>query len=605
MTNPTPPGQVPDALRLADECGYELAPWTREEIAAELLRLHAENEALRAQQDDAYDHGPQTETVEEAARDVGKWLNERPNRPLDLRHVAMLTHHAKRTAHVQNPAEIEHVAGDVSKNGAEVNTSTQQPAPAGATPAESVERIVHLRAYRERRIYVAGPMTGLPEYNFPLFNSTAVRLRSEGWHVENPSEHGHIEGAGWADYLRWDISRIATCGAIYLLPGWSNSKGATLEVHIAGVLGLEVLLADGAEAPTPQPAPAAGVTVEQVEDAIGLQSTAWDTIGAEKIVEAVLRLTNGQAPATQQAASSAVLKAIREANMQLVRTGDNAFMLVPYKVATAQAAESVPAPVLDSLLNIVINHEARATPEEVRSMAAELATYRAARAPAESVPAISDLPPLPDPDLRDVGTKPQEIKEFLNGYATEYARTAIAARATADSVPAWANQAVIEYRYTGGTHWCPLGPAERMKPNFDGVFPVDAPQPLPASQGDGVPTWQAAQDPMLECSIQPRPLSHPLAAYHSAMSKGPLHYTWQDKPHRFVYDLIAAVKHYANQAGQAAPAAQGDALDAARYRYLRDVPMDQWPAELLTAIRLQQNAKWDTIIDAARKQGGA
>ena len=76
--------------------------------------------------------------------------------------------------------------------------------------------------------------------------------------------------------------------------------------------------------------------------------------------------------------------------MQLVRTGDNAFMLVPYKVATAQAAESVPA--------------------------------------------ISDLPPLPDPDLRDVGTKPQDVKDFLNGYATEYARIALAARAPADSV---------------------------------------------------------------------------------------------------------------------------------------------------------------------------
>ncbi|MGF2525866.1 hypothetical protein ACQUW0_26395, partial [Ralstonia pseudosolanacearum] len=44
-------------------------------------------------------------------------------------------------------------------------------------------------------------------------------------------------------------------------------------------------------------APASRITVEQVEDAIGLQSTAWDTIGAEKIVEAVLRLANGQAPA--------------------------------------------------------------------------------------------------------------------------------------------------------------------------------------------------------------------------------------------------------------------------------------------------------------------
>ena len=53
---------------------------------------------------------------------------------------------------------------------------------------------------------------------------------------------------------------------------------------------------------------------------------------------------------------------------------------------------------------------------------------------AESVPAVSDLPPLPAPDLRDVGTKPQEIKEFLKGYATEYARTAIAASAPADSV---------------------------------------------------------------------------------------------------------------------------------------------------------------------------
>lgn len=36
------------------------------------------------------DPGPQAATVEEAAADVGKWLNERPSRPLDLRSVAML-----------------------------------------------------------------------------------------------------------------------------------------------------------------------------------------------------------------------------------------------------------------------------------------------------------------------------------------------------------------------------------------------------------------------------------------------------------------------------------------------------------------------------------
>ena len=43
--------------------------------------------------------------------------------------------------------------------------------------------------------------------------------------------------------------------------------------------------------------------------------------------------------------------------------------------------------------------------------------------------------------------------------------------------------------------------------------------------------------------------------------------------------------------------------DAARYCYLRDVPMAEWPDELVTAFRLQQNAIWDTAIDAARKQG--
>ena len=68
---------------------------------------------------------------------------------------------------------------------------------------------------------------------------------------------------------------------------------------------------------------------------------------------------------------------------------------------------------------------------------------------AGSVPAVSDLPPLPAPDLRDVGTKPQEIKEFLKGYATEYARTAIAARAPADSV----QEDAARYRFLRDCEW--------------------------------------------------------------------------------------------------------------------------------------------------------
>jgi len=49
---------------------------------------------------------------------------------------------------------------------------------------------------------------------------------------------------------------------------------------------------------------------------------------------------------------------------------------------------------------------------------------------------------------------------------------------------------------------------------------------------------------MFDSVIAPRPLSHPLSAYHRAMSEGPLHYKWTDKPHRLVYELISALMYY-------------------------------------------------------------
>ena len=59
-----------------------------------------------------YGHGPQSKTVQEAARHVGKWLNERPNRPLDLRDVAMLSAHAQVTASLlEDAARYRFLAG--------------------------------------------------------------------------------------------------------------------------------------------------------------------------------------------------------------------------------------------------------------------------------------------------------------------------------------------------------------------------------------------------------------------------------------------------------------------------------------------------------------
>lgn len=104
---------------------------------------------------------------------------------------------------------------------------------------------------RQNRVYIAGPMSGMPGHNFPAFNAAAASLRAQGWQVENPADHGVVDGATWADYMHSDVRMLASCGAIHLLPGWSNSRGASLEAHIAASLGMQFQYAEGAEAALP------------------------------------------------------------------------------------------------------------------------------------------------------------------------------------------------------------------------------------------------------------------------------------------------------------------------------------------------------------------
>lgn len=113
------------------------------------------------------------------------------------------------------------------------------------------------------KIYVAGPMRGIPEFNFPAFNTAAAILRGKGHEVFNPAERdnerhgkdisiGNIAGCeetaakehgfslreALADDTDW-ICRHAD--AIALLPGWENSKGAKAELALSEALGHRVI----------------------------------------------------------------------------------------------------------------------------------------------------------------------------------------------------------------------------------------------------------------------------------------------------------------------------------------------------------------------------
>lgn len=93
------------------------------------------------------------------------------------------------------------------------------------------------------KLYLAGPMTGLPDLNFPAFHAEAARLRALGYTVINPAEVNPDHGKPWADCMRSDIAALVTCDSVAMLDGWTASKGARLEHHIGLELGMQPRLA--------------------------------------------------------------------------------------------------------------------------------------------------------------------------------------------------------------------------------------------------------------------------------------------------------------------------------------------------------------------------
>ncbi len=92
------------------------------------------------------------------------------------------------------------------------------------------------------KVYLSGPMTGIPNCNRELFRLTAETLREQGMKVVDPSENfqGHTS-LPRATYMRLDLARLLECHAIVLLPGWEESVGARLEAMTAADIDLPFL----------------------------------------------------------------------------------------------------------------------------------------------------------------------------------------------------------------------------------------------------------------------------------------------------------------------------------------------------------------------------
>ncbi len=85
-------------------------------------------------------------------------------------------------------------------------------------------------------LYIAGPMTGIPEFNFPAFETAETALTEAGYEVLNPTRHGSGDlDKQWIDYLIPCLRDVMAADGVALLDGWSESKGARVEQKLAQV----------------------------------------------------------------------------------------------------------------------------------------------------------------------------------------------------------------------------------------------------------------------------------------------------------------------------------------------------------------------------------
>lgn len=113
---------------------------------------------------------------------------------------------------------------------------------------------------KKTTIYIAGPMKGIPLFNFPAFDAARDALNS--WETHEAISPADIDRANGfdpsslpADYdwsiippsagtrdeiIRRDIEAILAADEIYMLPGWEKSAGAKAELHLARWAGKKV-----------------------------------------------------------------------------------------------------------------------------------------------------------------------------------------------------------------------------------------------------------------------------------------------------------------------------------------------------------------------------
>ena len=111
---------------------------------------------------------------------------------------------------------------------------------------------------KDKNVFLCGPMTGVPNYNIAAFMEAHAELMKLGAHVYNPElswMKGGCQERPHEEWMRRSLHELTEpkflgsetgnhYDSLVLLPGWRESVGATMEVSVAGAIGIPVVELD-------------------------------------------------------------------------------------------------------------------------------------------------------------------------------------------------------------------------------------------------------------------------------------------------------------------------------------------------------------------------
>ncbi|WP_445946948.1 DUF4406 domain-containing protein [Shewanella sp.] len=101
------------------------------------------------------------------------------------------------------------------------------------------------RISRHKKVYIAGPMSGMVGGNRREFHLAADVQRELGHVVLNPATLP--AGLSEPEYMSICMPMLMCCDMIYLLDGWEDSNGAKAEYALAKKLGLLIVYQEGTD----------------------------------------------------------------------------------------------------------------------------------------------------------------------------------------------------------------------------------------------------------------------------------------------------------------------------------------------------------------------